>query len=101
MPVVIPPTMTMPRVAPGDRIRVTQRIVGRADTWLSRAEGTVLSRKAEPTGSWYAHGKGDRLWLVRLRLQKDDGEITTLVIDHNSTVELLRPARPRPPSPGK
>jgi hypothetical protein len=92
MPTVVPPTMTMPPIAPGDRIRVTQRIIGRNGTWISRVEGTVASRKAEPTGSWYAHGKGDKLWLVRVRLQKDDGEITALVIDHNSTIELLAPA---------
>ena len=37
----------------------------------------LRARQAE-TGSWFAHSRNDRLWLDRLEIQKDDGEITTL-----------------------
>ena len=82
-------TWNIPRLAPGRRVRVTQMIAGRAILWETRAEGEVISCEAEPTGSWYAHGKNDKLWLLRLRLRKPDGEITTLALDHNSRLELL------------
>lgn len=84
-----PPTTSVAGIRPGDRIRVVQRIVGRDIRWLSGVEGVVETLKAEATGSWYAHGKNDKLWLLRVRLRKSDGELTTLVIDHNSRVELL------------
>lgn len=78
-----------PKLAQGDRVRVTQLIIGRDLRWTTTVEGVVESFKPEPTGSWYAHGKGDKLWLLRVRLRKDDGEITTLTIDPHSTVEVL------------
>lgn len=86
---VIPPTRTIPQLAPGDRVRVQQAIVGRDQEWTTRVEGVVETCRPEVTGSWYAHGKNDKLWLLRLRLRKADGELTTLVIDHNSRVERL------------
>jgi hypothetical protein len=49
----------------------------------------VLVVRAEPTGSWYAHGKDDKLWLNRIRLRKDDGEITTIVVDQHTRFEVL------------
>jgi len=84
---ISPPTRILPKIAPGQRIRVTQSIIGRDTQWTTRVEGIVESCRSETTGSWYAHGKHDKLWLIRIRLRKDDGELTTLVIDHNSRVE--------------
>lgn len=86
---VIPPTRQIPKIEPGQRIRVTQRIVKRDQEWSTKVEGVVVSCKPETTGSWYAHGKNDRLWLLRIRLQKPDGELTTIVVDHNSQIEYL------------
>ncbi|HOB75788.1 MAG TPA: hypothetical protein PKG54_14825 [Phycisphaerae bacterium] len=85
--VEIPPNA--PRLARGDRVRITQMILGRDLRWPTTVEGVVESFKPEPTGSWYAHGKGDKLWLLRVRLRKDDGEITTLTLDAHSTIEVL------------
>jgi hypothetical protein len=42
-----------------------------------------------PTGSWYAHGKKDKLWLLRLKLRKVDGEVTLLVVDDNTAIAKL------------
>lgn len=84
-----------PRLARGDRVRVTQSIIGRDLLWKAPVEGVVIAYQPEPTGSWFAHGKGDKLWLLRLRLQKADGEITTLTIDAHSEVEVLAPANAR------
>lgn len=76
-------------LVPGARVRITQRIVGREETWETQVAGEVISHRAEPTGSWFAHGKDDRYWLDRVRIRKGDGEITTLSLDENSTVEVL------------
>jgi len=45
-----------------------------------------------PTGSWFARGKDDRLWLKRLRLRKADGETTVLVVDDGTSIAKLEAA---------
>jgi hypothetical protein len=77
---------------PGAKVRVTQQIAARDYTWTSDVTGTVMEFEQKPTGSWYAHSKDDKLWLDRLLLKKDDGELTTLNLDDYSHVELLKAA---------
>lgn len=77
---------------PGARVKVTQQIAARDYAWISEVRGTVLSYEQKPTGSWFAHSRGDKLWLDRLTLQKDDGEITSLVLDEFSNIEIEREA---------
>jgi hypothetical protein len=74
---------------PGVRVKVTQQIAGRDYTWTSEVRGTVLEFEQKQTGSWFAHSKDDKLWLDRLRLRKDDGELTTLNLDASSHIEVL------------
>jgi hypothetical protein len=93
-PVALPPKA--PKLSKGDRIRVTQLLLGRDLRWATTVEGVVESFRAEPTGSWYAHGKGAKLWLLRVRLRKDDGEITALTLDAHSRIEILSPQRHTP-----
>ena len=73
-------------------MKVTQQIAARDYAWISEVRGTVLSYEQKPTGSWFAHSRGDKLWLDRLTLQKDDGEITSLVLDEFSNIEIEREA---------
>lgn len=79
-------------IPPGTMVRVEQRVARRESAWTTIVEGEVLSHELEPTGSWFVRGKRDKLWLPRLRLKKTDGEITTVNLDHLSTVTLLKPA---------
>ena len=88
----VPIGEALPDIAPGDRIRVTERIVGHGQTWLTEVEGEVVSVRAEPTGAWYAGAKGDHLWLFRILLRKDDGEISNLIVDQNMGVQILNRA---------
>jgi hypothetical protein len=74
---------------PGTRVKVTQQIAARDHTWTSDVVGTVLGYEQKQTGSWYAHSKNDKLWLDRLMLRKDDGELITLNLDDYSHVEVL------------
>jgi hypothetical protein len=73
----------------GQRIKVTQQVARRERTWTTEVIGTILELKDETTGSWYAHSKNNKYWLRRIRLRKDDGELTTVSLDRLSRVELL------------
>jgi hypothetical protein len=76
------------KLVPGAKVKVTQQIAARDYAWTSEISGTVMKYDQEPTGSWYAHSKDDRLWLDRLTLKKADGEIITLNLDSFSVVQL-------------
>jgi hypothetical protein len=41
------------------------------------------------TGSWFAHGKDDKVWLDRIELRKDDGEMVVCNLDQFSEVEVV------------
>jgi hypothetical protein len=76
---------------PGQRVRVTQQIPrlgsGR-ETTAATLEGTVLGFEQSKTGSWYAHSKDKKLWLDRLQLRKDNGEIVFINLDQYTSVEV-------------
>ncbi len=76
------------RLEPGQRVRVRQTIRTREGDWHIEVEGEVVACEPRPTGSWFAHGKNDRLWLARLILRKDDGEKVELNLSPES--ELTR-----------
>lgn len=76
------------QLVPGTRVRVVQQIATRSYSMNSEIRGTVVSFEQQQTGSWYAHSKDDHLWLDRLTIRKDDGEITTLNLDEFSVVEI-------------
>lgn len=84
---------TRRRLQPGQRVRVQQVIVGRDKQWPTEVEGEVVEHVAQPAGSWFAHGPKGKLWLERLIIKKDDGEISSLVLDQRSQVTVLE-ARP-------
>ncbi len=84
-----PSTPALPRFAPGTRVRVTQQVPRQArggGPMVTTVEGAVLRYEQQTTGSWYAHAKGDKLWLDRLILKKDDGEIVYLNLDQYSSI---------------
>lgn len=80
------PTDSSP-YAPGQRVRVTQQTPRQAGSMATTVEGTVVRYEQSTTGSWFAHAKADRLWLDRLVLRKDDGEVVYLNLDQYSAVE--------------
>ena len=76
------------QLVPGAKVKVVQQIAARNYSWAAEVAGTVVDYQQQQTGSWYAHSKNDKLWLDRLTLRKDDGEITTLNLDDYSLVEI-------------
>ncbi len=71
---------------PGQRVTVTHQIPQRARVWTTQVTGEVVKYEQKKTGSWFAHSKDDKLWLDRLTLKKDDGEIVVCNLDEFSHV---------------
>ena len=71
---------------PGTRVRVTQQLPHRDMAWSTPLEGVITRYRQAKTGSWFAHAKDDQLWLDRLELQLDDGEITILNLDQYTVI---------------
>ncbi len=71
----------------GTRVRVTQQQPQRDRSWTNSVEGVIRRFQQAKTGSWYAHAKDDQLWLDRLELQLDDGELVILNLDQYTVIE--------------
>jgi hypothetical protein len=80
------------KLVAGAQVKVTQQIAARERTWTSDISGVVVSYAQTQTGSWYAHARGDRLWLDRLTLRMPDGELTSLILDEFSYIEIISAA---------
>ena len=78
-----------PVFTPGTRVRITTQMARQEQTLSSSVEGTVVSHQQKPTGSWFAHGKNDKLWLDRLTVRKADGEMFVSNLDQLTRVEVL------------
>jgi len=77
---------------PGTPVSVTETTILRDKPIETQVIGVVEAWEDLPTGSWFARGKNDRLWLKRLRLRKADGETTLLVIDDGTSIAMLEAA---------
>ena len=80
------------KLLPGQRVRVTQQILRQAiggGTFTGSVEGIIIKFEQQKTGSWFAHSRDGKLWLDRLELRKDDGELITLNIDQFTHIEWL------------
>lgn len=87
--------MSLDTYAPGMRVRVTQqvpRLPTAGGTITTTFEGTVQAFEQQKTGSWYAHSKDNKLWLDRLVLKADDGEVIYCNLDQYTRVDVLADA---------
>jgi len=73
----------------GMRVKVIQQLPNPDGAWTTAVEGTVERWRQATTGAWFAHSKDDRLWLDRLEMRLDDGEITVLNLDQYSRIEMV------------
>lgn len=74
---------------PGQKIEVERTIHTRGGDWKTSVQGEIVYIAPRPTGSWFAHGKNDKLWLTRVRLKKSDGEFVELVLERDTKVTIL------------
>jgi hypothetical protein len=81
------------KLVPGAKVKVTQQIAARHYALPTVITGTVVDYSQKETGSWFAHSRDDKLWLDRLQIRKSDGELTTLILDEYSHIEV-EPAAP-------
>jgi len=82
-------TISSPTFKPGQRVRITQQVPRQTKVGTVTVEGVVEAFEQQKTGSWYAHSEDKKLWLDRLRIRKDDGEIIYCNLDQFSRVEVL------------
>lgn len=73
----------------GMRVKVIQQLPTSGGAWTTAVEGTVERWRQATTGAWFAHSKDDHLWLDRLEMRLDDGEITILNLDQYSRIEMV------------
>lgn len=73
----------------GSYVRVTQQMPLRDRTWSTAVVGTVIRFRQAKTGSWFSHSRDGQLWLDRLELRCDDGELVVLNLDQYSVVEPI------------
>jgi hypothetical protein len=83
---------TIEEFRPGQRVAITQQIPQRDRVWTIRVDGVVVRSEQRKTGSWFAHAKDHKLWLDRLLIRKDDGELVTVNLDPYTHVEVLAEA---------
>ncbi len=77
------------QVEPGMRVRVTQQMIHGDQASASCIEGQVLRCGQQKTGSWFAHARDKKLWLDRIELRKDDGEVVVVNLDQYSVIESI------------
>jgi hypothetical protein len=71
----------------GQRVRIVQQIPRLSGTGTVTVEGEVVSFGQTKTGSWFAHSKDKKLWVDRVELRKDDGELVVCNLDQYPHVE--------------
>ena len=82
-------TTQLTSLEPGQRVRITQQVPRQSGTMTSEVEGVVTRFGQQKTGSWFAHSKDHKLWLDRVEVKKDDGELVVCNLDQYSQVEVL------------
>ena len=75
---------------PGTVVRITQQIPRRVDTYTATVTGTVVRQERQNSGSWFARNKRDKVWLDRLIIRKEDGEISILNLVEYTAVAVVR-----------
>ena len=83
--------MVAANVRPGMRVTVTQQVKTRRGIdgiWSAKVTGVITEVEPRRTGSWFAHGKNDKYWIVRIVLRKDDGETSVLTLDQNTQIQI-------------
>ncbi len=80
---------TTDRFTNGQMVTVTQQIPQGDQVWATRVTGKIVAFRQKKTGSWFAHAKDAKLWLDRLRIEKQDGELVEMNLDQYTRVETI------------
>jgi hypothetical protein len=83
------PVPPKPRFEPGSRIRVVQLVRVGGLSWLTQVTGIVEREGLRPVGGMEMGGKSVYCHQPIIRLRKDDGEITVVALDDDTTAEVV------------
>jgi hypothetical protein len=83
------PTPPKPRFEPGTRVRVVQSVRVGGLSWLTQVVGIVEREGVRPVGGMEMGGKSVYCHQPTIRLRKDDGEITVVALDDDTTAEVV------------
>jgi hypothetical protein len=86
-----PQPLTPDDLTPGTRVRITKQVARTGKAPSTTVEGTIVAYDQRKTGSWFAHAKDDKLWLDRLEIRKDDGEIYVCNVEAHTRIERVEP----------
>ena len=75
--------------APGTVVRVSQQTARTIAADVITVTGKVLRQERQPSGSWFARNKRNKVWLDRLVIEKADGEISILNLDEYTHIEVI------------
>ena len=81
--------MAVQTYSTGTKVKVTQQVLRLTGVMVTSVEGTVVKFEQAKTGSWYAHSKDHKLWMDRLTLRKNDGELVVCNLDQYSSVDVV------------
>lgn len=74
----------------GDRIKVTQVVRVGSRRWTTTTSGTVVSHSRLRSGLHFDRAADDPVFTDTILLERDaDGELTTVSLDEQTTLELL------------
>jgi hypothetical protein len=76
---------------PGQRIRITQAVrVGSSAKWTATVEGLFRHVNFLATGISTDRVPEDDIVVVTVHFTKDNGELSSVTLDENSQIEVLR-----------
>jgi hypothetical protein len=76
-------------LAPGQRIRITQRVRVGARTWPATVEGVFRATDYLATGLATERVKEDDIVVPVLHFTKDNGELSSITLDEHTQVKTM------------
>lgn len=83
------PSPPKPKYEPGTAVRVIQTVRVGDLKWRTVVVGVVEREGFRPVGGTEMGGKSVYIRQPTIRLRKEDGEVTDVALDDDSTVEIL------------
>jgi hypothetical protein len=74
----------------GDRIKVTQEVRVGSRRWRTTTTGTVVKTERLRSGLHFNRAADDPVYSDTILLKRDDGELTTVNLDEQTQLEVLR-----------
>ncbi len=83
------PTPSKPKFEPGTRVRVIQSVRVGHQSWKTQVIGVIEREGIRPVGGMEMGGKARYCNQPTLRLRKEDGEVTVVTLDDDTTVQPI------------